>query len=389
MSVDDLLRAARQSVAEVSTDEARALVREGGVFLDVREREEVAAGSISGACFLPRGRLELHIASQVPDRDRAIVVFCAGGTRSLLAASTLRSLGYSHAVSLRGGVAEWKRQGLPVETTLTIEPALANRYQRHLLLEQIGERGQRALMQARVLVVGLGGLGSPAALYLAASGVGHLGLVDDDVVDESNLQRQIIHDTTTLGLKKTASARLAIQRLNPHVDVRCHETRLSADNALDLVRQYDLVVDGCDNFVTRYLVNDACVLEKKPNVFGSVFRFDGQVSVFGANGGPCYRCLFPSPPPAGASPPCAEVGVVGALTGIVGTMQALEVIKLVVGAGEALAGRMLIVDSLAAEYRTVRIQKSQSCPVCGPKRTIHSMVAETVACASSPPHTFR
>ncbi|MCC6806339.1 MAG: molybdopterin-synthase adenylyltransferase MoeB [Deltaproteobacteria bacterium] len=372
-------RAARERIREIGIDEARAIVAGGGAWLDVREREEVVAGAIADAVWIARGLLELNADRSLPDKTRPVVVYCAAGRRSLLAALTLRELGYERVYSLAGGLDAWKRAGQPVVSLAGGDPVFAPRYHRHLLIDEIGERGQRALSASRVLLIGLGGLGSPAALYLCAAGVGHLGLVDDDIVDESNLQRQVIHDTTTVGLKKVESARLALRRLNPLVEVTAHAERFDETNAMRLLSQYDLVVDGCDNFTTRYLVNDACVLAGKPNFYGSVFRFDGQVSVFCAPGGPCYRCLHPEPPPLGASPACAEVGVLGVLPGIIGTLQAAEVIKWIVGAKESLVGRLLVVDALATVFRTIGIERSPTCPACGDAPTIRDLRATNAA----------
>jgi molybdopterin/thiamine biosynthesis adenylyltransferase len=315
---------------------------------------------------IPRGYLEMRVENAVPDRDAPVVVYCAGGTRSLFGAETLQQLGYTNVRSLAGGFNAWKTAGLPWAIPQSLTPDQRRRYSRHLILPEVGEVGQRKLLDARVLIVGAGGLGSPAALYLAAAGVGTLGVVDDDVVDDSNLQRQVIHSTERLGMSKAESARVAIAALNPDVHVITYETRLSKENVLDIFRDYDVILDGTDNFATRYLINDACVLLNKPNVHGSIFRFEGQATTFVAGEGPCYRCLFPSPPPPELAPSCAEAGVLGLLPGMIGMIQATEAAKLVLGIGEPLIGRLLTYDALAMEFRELRLARDPNCPMCGP-----------------------
>ncbi len=294
----------------------------------MREPDEFEQGAIPGAVFIPRGHLEAQVEGRIPDRDTSVVIFCAGGVRSAFAAKTLGELGYTDVVSMTGGFNQWKDQGRPWETPRTLSPEQRNRYQRHLLLPEVGEEGQLQLLDAKVLLLGAGGLGSPAALYLAAAGVGTIGIVDMDVVDESNLQRQIVHNLDRVGMRKVDSARETIEKLNPDVTVITHDTRLDAANVVELLSQYDLVVDGADNFPSRYLLNDASLKTGTPVVHGSIFRFEGQVTVFTPHDGPCYRCFLPVPPPPELAPSCAEAGVLGVLPGIIGSIQALEAIKL-------------------------------------------------------------
>ena len=300
----DFLVAARQEIPEVSVQEVQERGQPGDdfVLLDVRENDEVRAGYIGGAVAIPRGFLEFQVAGKVPQTDKEIIVYCAGGARSLLAAQVLRSMGYGNVSSMAGGVTRWKDAGFPVQRDRQLSAEQLERYSRHFLLSQIGEKGQGKLLDAKVLLVGAGGLGSPAALYLAAAGVGTLGLVDADVVDLSNLQRQVLHSNDRIGMPKTESGKIAINAINPDVNVQAHNMRLTTDNVLDLFAEYDIIVDGCDNFPTRYLVNDAAVLARKPVVHGSIFQFEGQASVFKPHEGPCYRCLFPTPPPPGLVP---------------------------------------------------------------------------------------
>ena len=364
----DLLKQARAVVAEVAPAELSKQLGSGAkpLVLDVREQTETDAGMLPGATHLPRGFLELRVEEAVPDRDRDLVLYCAGGVRSLLAARTLQEMGYKRVRSMTGGYGAWKDAGLPIEMPVRLTAAQRNRYSRHLLIPEVGEAGQAKLLAAKVLLIGAGGLGSPSALYLAAAGVGRIGLVDDDVVDESNLQRQILHSTERIGMAKTESGKKTLRGLNPDVAVDEHRLRLNRDNALDLFAQYDLIVDGSDNFGTRYLVNDACVLLSKPNVHGSIFRFDGQATTFVPGGGrPCYRCLFPEPPPPELAPSCQEAGVLGALPGLIGVIQAIEALKLILGKGELLVGRLLLYDALEQRFREVKYKRDPACPSCG------------------------
>jgi molybdopterin/thiamine biosynthesis adenylyltransferase/rhodanese-related sulfurtransferase len=365
----ELLKQARTQVPEVAPQELAKQLQGPGpkpLLIDVREKDEVDAGIVPGARHVPRGFLDLRIEEAVPDRDADLVLYCAGGTRSLLAGKLLREMGYSRVRSMAGGYGAWKSGGLPVDVPVKLSEVQRERYSRHLLIPEVGEVGQAKLLSSKVLLIGAGALGSPSALYLAAAGVGRMGLVDDDVVDASNLQRQIIHNTKRIGMHKTESAKQVLTELNPDVRVDEHRVRLSRDNALDLFRQYDLVIDGTDNFGTRYLVNDACVLLKKPNVHGSIFRFDGQATTFVPGGGrPCYRCLFPEPPPPELAPSCQEAGVLGALPGILGVVQAVEALKIILGKGELLVGRLLLYDALEQRFREMKYARDPGCPSCG------------------------
>ncbi|ACU53678.1 UBA/THIF-type NAD/FAD binding protein [Acidimicrobium ferrooxidans DSM 10331] len=360
----DLLFQTKASVHEVTTDEAARLQREGWALLDVREQDEYEQGAIAGAVFIPRGNLELVVESKLPDKSTPIVVYCAGGVRSAFAARTLGDLGYERVVSMAGGFNRWKDEGRAWSTPRTLTPEQRSRYHRHLLLPEVSEAGQLRLLEARVLLLGAGGLSSPAALYLAAAGVGTIGIVDMDVVDASNLQRQVLHTLDRVGMAKVDSAEAAIAQLNPDVRVVKHPVRLDADNVLEILSGYDVVVDGTDNFPTRYLVNDASLKLKIPVVHGSIFRFEGQVTVFSPYDGPCYRCLIPEPPPAELAPSCAEAGVLGVLPGIVGSIQALEAIKLILGLGDTLAGRLLTFDALAETFHSYRLHRDPACPAC-------------------------
>ena len=360
----DYLRDLRASIREVTPADVTAAAP-SPVLIDVREPDEVAAGRLPAALAIPRGFLEQRIDAAVPDRAAPIVVYCATGNRSVLGADTLRRLGYQDVASMAGGIAAWKQAGLPVEVDGGgLTPAQRVRYSRHLLLPEVGEAGQRKLLAARVLCIGAGGLGSPVSLYLAAAGVGTLGLVDDDVVDASNLQRQVVHATDRLGVPKVESAARTLRALNPDVDVVGHKTRLTRDNAAELVAGYDVVVDGADNFATRYLVNDVALRLGKPVVHASVFRFEGQLTVFPAAGAPCYRCLYPEPPPPGAAPSCQEAGVLGVLPGVMGVLQATEAIKLVLGQ-PTIAGRLLVYDALRARFRELTLRRDPRCRTCG------------------------
>ena len=316
----------------------------------------------------------MRVEETVPDKQAPIIAYCAGGTRSLIAARTLKEMGYTSVVSMSGGFTAWKNGGHAFVTDHQFTPEQLTRYSRHFLLPEVGETGQAKLLGAKVLLLGAGGLGSPTALYLAAAGVGTLGLVDHDVVDLSNLQRQILHSNDRIGMPKVESARIAIAALNPDVRVIAHQERLSSENVLQIFKDYDIIVDGCDNFPTRYLVNDACVMLGKPNVHGSIFQFEGMASVFAPGRGPCYRCLFPEPPPPGAAPSCAEAGVLGVLPGLVGCVQALETIKLILGAGRPLIGRMVHFDTLSMEVRVNRLRRDPECPMCGDHPTIKALI---------------
>ena len=363
-SFREILSNAKSQIKEIDTDEA-AKLKTGWLFLDVRETEEYEQGTIENAMFLPRGNLEVQIEGRVPDKDQNIVVFCAGGARSALAAKSLQELGYKNVVSMAGGFNRWKDDGYRWVTPKTLTSDQRNRYQRHLLLPEVGEAGQQKLLNKSVLLLGAGGLGSPAALYLAAAGVGHIGIIDMDEVDASNLQRQILHNMDRIGERKVESAKKTIQLLNPDVEVTTFDVRLGADNVLDIIDGYDVIVDGTDNFPTRYLVNDAALLKKIPVVHGSIFRFEGQVTVFRPYEGPCYRCFVPEPPPAELAPSCSEAGVLGVLPGIVGSIQAMEAIKLLLDLGDPLVGRLLSYDALEETFRTFKMRRDPNCPACG------------------------
>ncbi|MGH9128548.1 MAG: molybdopterin-synthase adenylyltransferase MoeB [Acidimicrobiales bacterium] len=360
----ELLTQVKAGIREVDTATAAGL--EGARWLDVREPDEHDQGAIPGAVHIPRGQLELQVESRIPDKSAPVVAYCAGGTRSAFAAATLAELGYTDVVSMDGGFNRWKDEGRPWAAPPALSAEQRNRYQRHLLLPEVGEEGQQKLLDAKVLLLGAGGLGSPAALYLAAAGVGTLGIVDMDVVDASNLQRQVIHNTDSLGQRKVDSAKAAITAMNPDVNVVTYDVRLGADNILDVIDGYDVIVDGTDNFPTRYLVNDASLVKRIPVVHGSIFRFEGQATVFAPYVGPCYRCFVPEPPPAELAPSCSEAGVLGVLCGIVGSIQAMECLKLLLGIGEPLIGRLLAYDSLEESFRTFKMRRDPSCPACGP-----------------------
>ena len=346
-SYRDLLRDAKSRITEISPEEAEARLG-AATFLDVREQDEHDQGTIPGSVFIPRGHLESQAETRLIDRDQPIVVYCAGGNRSAFATETLEQLGFTDVVSMAGGFGRWKNEGRPWITPQTLTAEQRDRYGRHILLPEVGEAGQQKLLESRVLLLGAGGLGSPAALYLAAAGVGTIGIIDMDVVDASNLQRQILHNTDRIGERKVDSAKKTLTALNPDVDVVTYDVRLGADNVLDIIDGYDVIVDGTDNFPTRYLVNDASLLKRIPVVHGSIFRFEGQVSVFQPYVGPCYRCLLPEPPPPELAPSCSEAGVIGVLPGIVGSIQALEAIKLLLDLGDPLIGRLLAYDALGA-----------------------------------------
>jgi sulfur-carrier protein adenylyltransferase/sulfurtransferase len=363
-SFREMLKQAKQEIVEVDPSAADA-VRDEALFLDVREADEYAQGAVPGAMHLPRGFLELQVEGRVPDKDRKIVVYCAGGTRSALAAQALGQLGYSDVASMAGGFNKWKDEGRDWVTPRTLDADQRNRYQRHLLLPEVGEAGQQRLLESKVLLLGAGGLGSPAALYLAAAGVGTIGIVDMDVVDASNLQRQILHNLDRIGDRKVDSAKKTLTAMNPDVNVVTYDVRLGADNILEVIDGYDVIVDGTDNFPTRYLVNDAALLKRIPVVHGSIFRFEGQATVFYPYQGPCYRCLVPEPPPAELAPSCAEAGVLGVLPGIVGSIQAVEAIKLLLNLGDPLVGRLLAYDALEQSFRTFKVRRDPACPACG------------------------
>jgi sulfur-carrier protein adenylyltransferase/sulfurtransferase len=361
----ELLAKAKAEVREVDTEQAEAMRRHpGAVILDVREPDEYEQGAITGAVHIPRGTLESTVEGRLPDKSAPVVIHCASGVRSVFAAKTLSELGYENVVSMAGGFNKWKDEGRDWGTPRTLTPEQRNRYHRHVMLPEVGVEGQQKLLDARVLLLGAGGLGSPAAMYLAAAGVGTLGIVDMDVVDESNLQRQILHNIDRLGERKVDSAKKTLTALNPDVNVVAHDVRLGADNVMEVLEGYDVVIDGADNFPVRYLLNDAALKLGIPVVHGSIFRFEGQVTVFKPHDGPCYRCFLPEPPPAELAPSCAEAGVLGVLPGIVGSIQGLEAIKLILGIGDDLSGRLLAYDSLEESFRTFKVLRDPNCPTC-------------------------
>jgi sulfur-carrier protein adenylyltransferase/sulfurtransferase len=365
----ELIKKAKEQITEVDPREVHDLLsnghRNGTVLVDVREQHEFEEAHLPGAVHVPRGHLESRIEGAAHDRSSRVILYCASGNRSALAAKTLADeLGYERAESMTGGITLWKDRGFEVETPRRLTAEQRERYSRHLLVPEIGLEGQLKLLDAKVLLLGAGGLGAPAAFYLAAAGVGTLGIVDDDVVDLSNLQRQIVHSVDRVGMAKVDSAEQAIHDLNPGVDVVKYKTRLDASNIMEIVEGYDVIVDGVDNFPTRYLLNDATVRLKIPVVSASILGFDGQLSVFAPYDGPCYRCLYPTPPPAELAPSCGANGVLGALPGIMGVLQAIEVVKLITGSGEPLIGRLLLYEALSTSFTDLKVRRDPECPIC-------------------------
>lgn len=370
----EIMRQARRQVPEWSPPQVKAALAGQGaagqdhhkvVLVDVREKHEWNEGYIPGAIHVPRGFLELQIEESVPDKDATVVLYCAGGTRSLIAGRTLQEMGYKNVVSMTGGFGFWKGSGLPFTQPRLLSEAQSKRYSRHLLIPEVGEQGQLKLLDSRVLLLGAGGLGSPAAYYLAAAGVGTIGIIDADIVDESNLQRQILHNTSRLGQYKAESARETIEALNPDVKVVTYLERLDETNVARIIADYDVILDGTDNFPTRYLLNDAALIANKPVVHGSVFRFEGQLTVFKPYDGPCYRCLYPEPPPIALAPSCSEAGVLGVLPGVIGMLQAVETIKLLLDLGDPLVGRLMTYDALVGEFSELSLYRDPNCPACG------------------------
>ncbi len=363
----ELIRRAKEQITEVDPREVHDLLadRNGTVVVDVREQQEFEQSHIPGAKHVPRGHLESRIEGAAGDKSGRVVLYCASGNRSALAARTLQEeLGYENVESMTGGITLWKDRGFDVEVPRSLTAEQRERYSRHLLVPEIGFEGQMKLLDAKVLLLGAGGLGSPTALYLAAAGVGTIGIVDDDVVDLSNLQRQVIHTNDRIGMPKVDSAEEGIHDINPGVEVVKHQTRLDASNIMEIIEGYDVIVDGVDNFPTRYLLNDASVRLKIPVVSASILGFDGQLSVFAPYEGPCYRCLYPTPPPAELAPSCGANGVLGALPGIMGVLQAIEVVKLVTGAGEPLIGRLLLYEALGTTFTNLKLRRDPDCPIC-------------------------
>ncbi len=372
-----LLNSVKQDIAEVTADEVHKQLGAGDKIhiVDVRERDEFMDGYISGAALIPRGFLELNIEEDVTmDRSAEIVLYCAGGNRSALAARDLAFMGYTNVKSMIGGFKGWKDAGYQFDQGGLLSEDDMQRYARHIILPEVGEQGQQKLLKGRVLLVGAGGLGCPTALYLAAAGIGQIGLVDADVVDKSNLQRQVLFGESDVGRPKVEAARDRLLDLNPGIDVQTHYELLTSHNIYDVMAEYDIIVNGCDNFPTRYLVNDAAVLTGKPVVDGSIFRFEGQATVYVPGEGPCYRCLYPEPPPPGEVPSCAEGGVLGVLPGTVGLMQATEVVKLVLGEGKPLIGRVLLYDAMDMKFRELKLRRDSECPVCGDSPTVTELI---------------
>jgi molybdopterin/thiamine biosynthesis adenylyltransferase/rhodanese-related sulfurtransferase len=363
-SYADLLREAKASIREADIAESKRLLAEGVTFVDVREDSEWEQGYIPGAIHISRSYLEQQIEAAVPDRSAPVLLYCAGGVRSAFGAQTLKDLGYADPISMSGGFQAWKSKGLPWTAPVVLSKAQQQRYSRHLLIPEVGSAGQARLLESKVLLIGAGGLGSPAALYLAAAGVGTIGLVDFDVVDVSNLQRQVLHTTDRVGEKKVESARKTITALNPDVTVVPHEEMLVGDNVERIIDGYDVILDGTDTFETRYLLNDAAVAAGIPVVHASVFRFEGQLTTFVPYEGPCYRCLYPTPPPPELAPGCSVAGVLGVVPGILGLLQANEVLKLLLGIGTTLAGRLLLFDALETEFTELTLRRDPACPVC-------------------------
>ena len=374
---NQLLDKVKADIAEVTVAQVEADLKAGKPVhvVDVRERDEVMDGYIPGAELIPRGFLELNVEEDVTmDRDAEIVLYCAGGNRSALAARDLAFMGYTNVKSMIGGFKGWKDAGFEFEQGGLLSEDDMQRYSRHIILPEVGEKGQQQLLKGRVLLVGAGGLGCPTALYLAAAGVGKIGLVDADVVDKSNLQRQVLFGESDVGRPKVEAARDRLQDLNSGVDVVTHYELLTSHNVFDVMDGYDIIVNGCDNFPTRYLVNDAAVMQGKPVVDGSIFRFEGQATVYVPGDGPCYRCLYPEPPPPGEVPSCAEGGVLGVLPGIVGVMQATEVVKLILGEGKPLVGRVLLYDAMEMKFRELKLRRDTNCPVCGDAPSITELI---------------
>jgi len=380
-----LLAETKGQVPEISAEDVKKRIdaKDGTTVLDIREKDETTQGHLPSTTLIPRGFLELRVEEKFPDKTKPVIVYCAGGTRSLLAARALKELGYEQVSSMAGGFNKWKELGYPFVVPQALDASMRRRYDRHLVIPEVGEEGQLKLVNAKVLLIGAGGLGSPIGIYLAAAGIGTIGIVDSDVVDESNLQRQILHTTAGVGTPKVDSAERAIHALNPHVKVRKFHERLTSENVMRIFDGFDVVVDGSDNFATRYLVNDACVLKKIPNVHGSIFRFEGQVTVFAPNlGGPCYRCLYAEPPPPDLAPNCNDAGVLGVLPGIVGLLEATETIKLILGKGRTLVGRMVALDALETTFREFKLRRDPECVMCSDSAVFKGFIDYDEFCAA-------
>ena len=382
----DVLAQAKKETRQASPTEVKALLGAAAppVLIDIREPDETDQGVIPGAVVIPRGFLEMRVEDKVPQRDTPVVLYCSATVRSAMAAKTMQDLGYTDVTAMTGGFGAWKELGYDFKINQSLRPEQMARYSRHTLLPEVGMAGQLKLLQAKVLLIGAGGLGSPAGLYLAAAGVGTLGIVDFDVVDASNLQRQVLHTTERVGMPKVESAAIAIRQINPDVKVVQYNTHLDSSNVFEIIAPYDIIVDGSDNFPLRYLLNDAAVFTGKTIVHGSIFRFDGQVTVLDPkHGGPCYRCDFPEPPDPDSdmAPNCAEAGVLGVLPGTVGLIQATETVKLILGIGEPLVGSKLVFDALDMTFRKYKVRKDPNCPVCSEHPTITELIDYEAFCA--------
>jgi sulfur-carrier protein adenylyltransferase/sulfurtransferase len=383
MNFRDILSQTKKEIREVNVHNVHAALEDlkDFVLLDVREKDEWDEGHLPKAVFLPRGFLEVKVEKMVADKTTPLIVYCAGGVRSALAAKSLQEMGYTNVVSMAGGYGEWKNNGLPFEVPEKLSKNRLARYSRHMKIPEVGEQGQLKLLKSKVLLVGAGGLGSPAGVYLAASGVGTVGIIDSDIVDESNLQRQILHWSSSIGMPKVDSARRTLFEVNPEVKVQTYPIRLDASNVLDIMQDYDVVVSGSDNFATAYLVNDAAVLLRKPVVYGSIFRFDGQASTFVPYEGPCFRCLYPQATPPELAPSCDDAGVLGVLPGVVGLIQATEAVKVLLNIGDPLVGRLLVYDALGMTFRTFKVRRDPNCSTCGSNAHIDLEAIPEFVCA--------
>lgn len=381
----DLLKAVKGQIKEMTPEEVRERLKAGEpwALLDVREQNEWDEGHIEDAHFIPRGFLEIRVEKTLSERDKPLVVYCAGGVRSAMAAKTLHDMGYSNVVSMSGGFSRWRELDYPFAKPRVLSDVEVERYSRQIRIPEVGLAGQAKILKSSVLVIGAGGLGCPSSIYLTAAGVGTIGIVDNDVVDLSNLQRQILHNTSSIGIPKTESAKRTLNEINPLTEVRTYQEQLTSANIMDIIEPYDIIVDGTDNFPTRYLINDASVWTGKPNIHGSVFRFEGQVTLFHPDNGPCYRCLYPHPTPPDLAPSCADAGVLGVLPGVVGLLQAVETLKFIIGQGDSLAGRLITYDALTTTFREFKLQRDPNCPVCGDSPTITEFIDYEQFCADT------
>ena len=383
VSFSQLIQQIKGEIKEITPEEVQERLEAGEpwALLDVREQSEWEEGHLPEAHFIPRGFLEIRTESALPEKDKPLVVYCGGGVRSAMATKTLQDMGYTNVMSMSGGFTRWRELDYSFTTPRTLTDTEMERYSRQIRIPEVGIKGQIKLLDSKVLLVGAGGLGCPSAIYLAAAGVGTIGIVDNDVVDLSNLQRQILHHTSSLGTPKTESAKAALHAINPSIEVNTYQEKLSSANVMEIIEPYDIIVDGSDNFPTRYLINDACVWTNKPNVHGSVFRFEGQVTLFNPYQGPCYRCLYPNPTPPDLAPSCADAGVLGVLPGVVGLLQAVETIKFIIGEGDSLVGRLITYDALTTSFREFKLRRDLGCPVCGENPTITEFIDYEDFCA--------